>query len=120
MKQNQNFVEKVVDTENIFKTQLELKVKKTKLSIGRENAGDQVMIGFSFASDWLSEWWRFSGPIHRTFLSSKTKTIPVCFRHSTENCGISSTREFKKTTTATIASPNERFTEQNNSCARAL
>lgn len=48
MKQNQNFVEKVVDTENIFKSQWELKVKKTKLSIGRENAGDQVMIGFSF------------------------------------------------------------------------
>ena len=54
MKQNQNFVEKVVDTENIFKSQWELEVKKTKLSIGRENAGDQVMIGFSFASDWLS------------------------------------------------------------------
>ena len=50
------FVEKVVDTENIFKSQWELKVKKTKLSIGRENAGDQVMIGFSFASDRLSEW----------------------------------------------------------------
>ena len=29
----------------------------------RENAGDQVMIGFSFASDWLTKWREYSGPI---------------------------------------------------------
>ena len=29
----------------------------------RENAGDQVVIGFSFESDWLKEWCEFSGPI---------------------------------------------------------
>ena len=29
----------------------------------RENAGDQVMIGFSFASDWLTKWHEYSGPI---------------------------------------------------------
>ena len=27
------------------------------------NAGDQVTIGFSFASDWLREWREFPGPI---------------------------------------------------------
>ena len=29
----------------------------------RENAGDQVVIGLNFASDWLREWREFSGPI---------------------------------------------------------
>ena len=29
----------------------------------RENAGVQVMIGFSFASDWLTKWHEYSGPI---------------------------------------------------------
>ena len=68
-----------MDTENIFKSQRELKVKKNKLSIGRENAGDQVMIGFSFASDWLSEWWRFSGPITEHCYQVKPKQSRVAF-----------------------------------------
>ena len=40
---------------NTFKSQYELKVKSTKLPKARENAGDQVVIGFGFcfASDWL-------------------------------------------------------------------
>ena len=38
----------------------ELKVKPTKLPKARENAGDQVVIGFSFESDWLREWHEFS------------------------------------------------------------
>ena len=29
----------------------------------RENAGDQVVIGFNFANDWLIEWREVSGPI---------------------------------------------------------
>ena len=29
----------------------------------RENAGDQVAVGFSFVSDWLRKWREFSGPI---------------------------------------------------------
>ena len=29
----------------------------------RENAGDQVVIGFSFASDWLRKWREFFRPI---------------------------------------------------------
>ena len=42
---------------------LELKVKATKISKARENASGQVVISFSFASDWLREWCQFSGPI---------------------------------------------------------
>ena len=38
-------------------------MQTSKLSKARENAGDQVMIGFSFASDWLREWREFPGPI---------------------------------------------------------
>ena len=37
--------------ENSVKSQSELKVKK--LPKARENGGDQVVINFSFASDWL-------------------------------------------------------------------
>ena len=33
------------------------------MSKARENAGDQVVIVFSFASDWLKERREFSGPI---------------------------------------------------------
>ena len=29
----------------------------------RENAGDQIVIGYSFTSDWLREWRELSGPI---------------------------------------------------------
>ena len=39
------------------------KKKKTKHPETRENAGEQVVIGFSFESDWLKEWCNFSGPI---------------------------------------------------------
>ena len=39
--------------ENTFKNQWELKVKTTKLPEVQENAGDQVVIDFCFASDWL-------------------------------------------------------------------
>ena len=31
----------------------------------RENARDQVVIGFSFASDWLKRWHEFSETNHR-------------------------------------------------------
>ena len=39
------------------------KNQATALSAG--NAGEQVMNGFSLASDWLKEWREFSGPITR-------------------------------------------------------
>ena len=37
------------------------KKKTSELSKARENAGNQVAIGFSFESDWLREWRKFSG-----------------------------------------------------------
>ena len=37
--------------------------KTTKFPKAQENAGDQVVIDFSFASDWLRNWRDFSGPI---------------------------------------------------------
>ena len=37
--------------------------KTSKLPKARENADDQVVTGFNFASDWLREWCEFSGPI---------------------------------------------------------
>ena len=40
---------------NIFKRQCELKVRTTKQPKAWESAADQVVIGFSFASDWLRE-----------------------------------------------------------------
>ena len=49
--------------ENNFKSQWELKLDTIKLPKARENAGDQVVIGFTFASDWLKEWREFFGPI---------------------------------------------------------
>ena len=40
------------------------KIKTTKLPKARENAGDQLVIGFSFAADWLKERCReLYGPI---------------------------------------------------------
>ena len=41
----------------------ELKVKISKIPEARENADDQVVIGLSFASDWLRKWCKFSRPI---------------------------------------------------------
>ena len=49
--------------ENTLKSPWELRVKISKPSKARENAGDQVVIGVSFAFDWLREWREFSGPI---------------------------------------------------------
>ena len=39
--------------ENTFRANENSKVKAFKLPKARENAGDQVEIAFSFASDWL-------------------------------------------------------------------
>ena len=55
----------------MLKSQRELKTKTTKLPKARENAGDQVVIDVSFASDWLGEWREFSGPS-----SEQSKTKP--------------------------------------------
>ena len=50
-------------SKNISKSQGKLKAKTSKLLEARENACDQVAIGFSFESDWWREWCEFSGPI---------------------------------------------------------
>ena len=39
------------------------KKQQPKCFEAQENVGDQVMIGFSFETDWLREWCKFSGPI---------------------------------------------------------
>ena len=49
--------------ENTFRSQLELKIKTTKLPKARENAGDPEVIGFTFASNWSREWCELPGPI---------------------------------------------------------
>ena len=49
--------------EDTFMSQWPLKVKTTKLPKERDNTDDQVMIGYSFTSEGLREWCKFSGPI---------------------------------------------------------
>ena len=72
---------------NIFKSQSEFKVKPTKLPKARENAGVQVIVAFSFASDWLKDWWQFSGPITER---SKAKPVQsqITFDTQLKNCSI--------------------------------
>ena len=70
--------------ESALKSQWELRIKPTKLPKARENAGEQVVIGFNFESDWLREW--------REFLDQswsevqQIKAIPDYLRNSIENC----------------------------------
>ena len=40
-------------------SQWELKVTTRKFSEARKNRSNQVVIGFSFPSEWLSFWWEF-------------------------------------------------------------
>ena len=53
----------IVRKKNTLKSQWELKVRVTKPPKARESAGDQVAVGFSFASYWLRGWCNFSGLI---------------------------------------------------------
>ena len=48
---------------NIPRRQWKLKANTSKRRQARENASDQVAIGFSFASDWLKKWREISKPI---------------------------------------------------------
>ena len=43
----------------MLRDQSELKVKTGKLPMRGKNAGDQVVLGFSFASEWLDGWREF-------------------------------------------------------------
>ena len=56
--------------ENNCKNRWKLEVN-SKRSKARENAGDQVVIGFGFAPDWLREWRKFFWTNHR---AEKSKT----------------------------------------------
>ena len=49
----------------------------TRLPLVRENAGNQVAIGFSFASDRLKKW-RESGPV-KIWSTAKPKQIRISF-----------------------------------------
>lgn len=53
-----------------------------------ENTSDQVMIGFTFVSDWLRKCWKVSGPI----TEGKKKAIEDYLQHSIENCSFCLTR----------------------------
>ena len=67
--------------ESKLKSQWEPKVKTSNLPKLQENAGDQVVIGVSFAFDWLREWCEFSGPIIEW---SKPKPMQTCFTFHTQ------------------------------------
>ena len=60
---------------NILHSRYELHVRISKLLDAQENAGDQIVIGFSFASDWLRKWREFSGPI-----TERVKQIQLLFQ----------------------------------------
>ena len=62
--------------ENNFKSQWELKLDTIKLIKVRENMGDQVVICFTFASDWLKEWREIFGPITERSKAKLIKSNP--------------------------------------------
>ena len=62
-----------------------------ELPKAREDAGNQVVIGFSFGSDWLREWCEFSGKITT---KTKTNAIPDYFRHPIKGCSVSKTLRY--------------------------
>ena len=57
-----------------------IRVKMNCSSEAHENANDQVMIGFSFASDWLRKQSTFSGPITKGRRANLA--VPDYLRHS--------------------------------------
>ena len=66
---------KVITTDDLKKGKYPKEPMRTqsntdKLPKARESASDQVVTGFSLASDWLTEWREFSGPFVER---SKTK-----------------------------------------------
>ena len=81
--------------ENTFKNQRELKVKPRKLPKARENTGDQVVIGFSFVSDWLREYMALVLWTNHRAEWGKSKAIPDYFRHPIKNrSALKSTQKF--------------------------
>ena len=60
-------------------SQWKFKVTTTKLPKARENAGDHMVVGFSFEPDWLREWREFFFTNHRVKLST-IYAVPDFFR----------------------------------------
>ena len=55
-------------------------MKTSKLHEARENAGDQVLSVFIFASDWSKEWRESSGPItEQSYVKPKQSRVRVTF-----------------------------------------
>ena len=50
----------------------------------RENAGDQVVIGFSFEPDWLRERWEFLDQSQSKVKHKQSDNS--CFRHLQDKC----------------------------------
>ena len=57
---------------------MKIQSNTSKLPKAWENSGDEVVIGFSFASDWSSKWCVISGPITEQ-RKAKTNAIPITF-----------------------------------------
>ena len=68
--------------------QWELEANTRDQRQARENACDQVAIGFGFVSDWLRRWRDFLKPITERS-KAKRKQFSDYFRHSIENRSIS-------------------------------
>ena len=75
----------ITTKENIKRNQQELKVRTSNLPRARENADDQVAIGFSFESDWLRKWREFSRQIIKRS-EAKPEQSRGYYRHPIENC----------------------------------
>ena len=67
--------------------------EKPEFLEARENAGDQVAVGFRFASDWLKGW---SGFFRRITRCSRTKANTDCLKYFERNISIQTTQLFNK------------------------
>ena len=63
--------------------QWEIEVNTRNRRQARENAYDQVAIGFGFVSDWLRRWREFFKLTNQSKINFKA--MPDYFRHSIEN-----------------------------------
>ena len=53
-------------------------MRTSQLPKAWENVGDQIVVGFTFASDWLIEWREFSGPITERSKAKPTQSRITC------------------------------------------
>ena len=81
-------------------------MKTTKLPKARENAGDQVVIGFNFTNDWLIEWREVSGPITDR---RQTKAISVTFDTDLKICVLKAIHHWLSVLTNEASKENKEF-----------